>query len=57
MFEWISNNIVTIATVLVLAAVIGLALFSLIRAKKRPSGGCTGNCATCCSGCPYSSKK
>ncbi len=49
MFEWISQNAVTIVTIAVLLVIAGLAAWSLIRDKKRgkASGGCTGNCATC----------
>ncbi|HCH27967.1 MAG TPA: FeoB-associated Cys-rich membrane protein [Ruminococcaceae bacterium] len=57
MFAWISNNIVTIISVCVVLALIGLAVFSLVRDKKKGSGGCTGNCATCRMGCSYNQVK
>ena len=42
---------------LTVAAVIGVAVFSLVKDKKSKKGGCTGNCATCGMGCSYSKKK
>ena len=57
MFVWIANNAVTVVAVAVLLAVIGVAVFSIVRDKKKNKGGCTGNCATCGMGCSYGTKK
>ena len=54
MFTWIAENAVTIIAIAVILLIIGLAVFSLRREKKRHSGGCTGNCAACGMGCPCS---
>ena len=47
MAEWIADNAVTIIAIAVLLVVIGIAVFSLVRDKKRKSCGCSGNCAVC----------
>lgn len=47
MFEWISQNAVTLIASAAVLAVVALAVFALVRDKKRGSGGCTGNCASC----------
>ena len=57
MATWIADNEVTIIAIAVLLIIIGIAVFSLVRDKKRKSGACTGNCATCGMGCSYSEKK
>ena len=57
MFAWIAENALTILVAAVLLAVIGLAVYSLAREKKRNPGGCTGNCAACGMGCSYSKKE
>ncbi len=57
MFEWISNNAVTVIAIAVILIVVGFAVFSLMRDRKRGSGGCTGNCATCGMGCSYGKSK
>ena len=57
MFEWIANNAVTVIAVVVILIVVGFAVFSLARDRKRGSGGCTGNCATCGMGCSYGKNK
>ena len=57
MFAWIADNAVTIIAIAVILIVIGLAVFSLVKEKKRSPGGCTGNCATCGMGCSYGKKK
>ena len=51
MFAWIAENALTLAVIAVILAVAGLAVFSLVRDKKKKKGGCTGNCATCGMGC------
>ena len=56
MFQWIGENVVTIVTVAILLAVLGLALYAVIKEKKKKTGGCTGNCATCGMGCSHGKK-
>ena len=50
-FEFLWNNIATVAVLLVLCAVVGLVIFFAVR-KKRAGGGCSSGC----SGCPLSGK-
>ena len=57
MFAWIADNLVTVVTVAVLLVIAGAAVFSLVKDKKKKTGGCTGNCATCGMGCSYSEKR
>ena len=57
MFAWIAENAVTILATAVLLFAVGAAVFSLVKEKRRRSGGCTGNCASCGMGCSYSDKK
>ena len=57
MFAWIADNLVTVVTVAVLLVIAGVAVFSLVKDKKKKTGGCTGNCATCGMGCSYSEKR
>ncbi len=57
MFAWIANNAVTLIAIAVILIIAGFAVFSLVKDKKRGSGGCTGNCATCGMGCSYSKNK
>ena len=56
MFTWIAENAVTVIAAAVLLVVIGLAVFSLVRDKKKKTGGCTGNCAACGMGCSCGKK-
>ncbi|MBQ7715457.1 MAG: FeoB-associated Cys-rich membrane protein [Clostridia bacterium] len=56
MFAWIADNVVTIAASAVLLLVVVFAVFVLVKDKKRGSGGCTGNCATCGMGCSLRNK-
>ncbi len=51
MFAWIADNALTIAVAAVILALVGLAVFSLVKDKKSKKGGCTGNCASCGMGC------
>ncbi len=51
MFAWIAENAVTLIAAAVILVLCGLAVFSLIRDKKKKTGGCTGNCASCGMGC------
>ena len=46
MFTWIAENAVTVVAAAVVAALIGVALFSVVRSKKK-KGGCTGDCVSC----------
>ena len=57
MFAWIADNLVTVVTVAVLLVIAGAAVFSLVKDKKKKTGGCTGNCATCGMGCSCSGIK
>ena len=57
MFAWIAENAVTIAAIAVILAMVAAAVVSLVKEKKRKSGGCTGNCATCGMGCSCADKK
>jgi LPXTG-motif cell wall-anchored protein len=47
--KFISDNIATIAVLLVLCAIVGLIIFFAVR-KKKKKGGCSCGCG--CSGCP-----
>ena len=51
MFEWIANNAATLAASAAVLALVAFAVFALVRERKRTSGGCTGNCASCGKGC------
>ncbi len=51
MLAWISQHAVTILTLAVILLLVGAAVFSLVKDKKRKKGGCTGNCATCGMAC------
>lgn len=53
MLQWISMNIGTILISLVLLAVVGLIIRSMIRQKKQGKSSCGGNCAACaaCGAC------
>ena len=47
MLNWISANIGTILTSLILLAVVGLIIRSLLRQKKQGKSSCGCNCAHC----------
>lgn len=49
MLEWIAANAASIAVVLVLAVVVALIVWKMVRDKKsgRSSCSCGGNCASC----------
>lgn len=53
MISWITQNAVTIIAVIIVLLVIGIAVLSLVKDKKKNPGGCTGNCASCGMGCSY----
>ncbi len=57
MFAWMSENVVTIIALAVILIVVGFAVFSLVRDRKRGCGVCTGNCATCGMRCSYNKNK
>lgn len=57
MFAWIADNTAAIIAVSGVIVLVGAAVFSLVRDKKRNKGGCTGNCASCGMGCSYGKKK
>ena len=57
MFQWIADNAVTIVAIAVILTAVGIAVFSIIRDKKRKKSCCTGNCAACCTGCSYEKNK
>ena len=47
MLMWITENGITIAVLAVLAALVGLAVWSLLRDKKKGKSSCGGNCGAC----------
>ena len=47
MFEWIAGNYVTVIAILVLAAVIAGAVWSVVRDKKKGRSSCGAGCANC----------
>lgn len=53
MTEWFLNNYMNILLILMLAAVVALAVRSLIRNKKAGSCACGGSCGACpgCGAC------
>ena len=54
MFAWIAENAATIAAAAIVLFAAGIAVFSIVREKKKKCGGCTGNCMSCgkcCSCC------
>ncbi|MBQ9545204.1 MAG: FeoB-associated Cys-rich membrane protein [Clostridia bacterium] len=57
MLEWITQNFATLIALAAVLALVALAVFSLVKDKKRASGGCTGNCASCGLGCSCGKKK
>lgn len=55
MLAWITDNAETIAAAAIVLFAAGIAVFSIVRdkKKKKKSGGCTGNCMSCGKCCPY----
>ncbi len=49
MFRWIADNAETLIAAGVILFAVGIAVFSLVRDKKkgRKGSGCPGNCAAC----------
>ena len=50
MLGWIAENAATVITSAVLIICVALAVFSLVKRRKRGSG-CAGSCASCGCGC------
>ena len=50
--QWLTENVGTLAVLLIVATVTALAIFSVIRNKKK--GGCSCGCG--CNGCPMAGK-
>ena len=53
MLEWIADNAATAIAAGIVLLLVGVAVFSLVKQKKKKKGGCTGDCASCGGGCPY----
>ncbi|MCR4772241.1 MAG: FeoB-associated Cys-rich membrane protein [Oscillospiraceae bacterium] len=53
---WLTNNAVTVIASAVVLAAVGMAVAVLAKDKKRGSGACTGNCASCRMGCASAGK-
>lgn len=51
MLSWLSQYLGTIIICLVLVAVFGLLVWSLIRDKKKGKSSCGGCCSSCAMGC------
>ena len=47
MLEWLKDNLLTIAILLVLAAAVFAIVFSMIRSKRKGRTSCGGGCAHC----------
>lgn len=47
MLAWLSNNIATVIISLVLAVIVALIIFSLVKNKKKGKSSCGCNCAHC----------
>lgn len=53
MLKWIAQNAVTIIAIAAVLAIVCLAVFSLVKGKKKSKCGCPGGCASCGMACPY----
>lgn len=55
MLEWIASNAASLIVGLVVLAVLGLALWKLLRDKKRGKGNCScgGGCPGCSGSCTH----
>jgi len=53
MLPWLSANLINIVLIVLIAAITGLLIRSLIRDRKAGKSSCGGNCASCgaCGGC------
>ena len=49
MFEWIANNIATIAVSVVVFGVVAIVVVKMISNRKKGKGSC--NCGCACEGC------
>jgi hypothetical protein len=47
MLEWLKENLLTIAILLVLAAAVFAIVFTMIRSKRKGRSSCGCNCAHC----------
>ena len=47
MFDWIAENGATIGIAAVVAAVVGLIVFKMVRDKKKGKSGCGCGCSGC----------
>ena len=47
MFAWLAENIGTIGVVLILAVIVFLIVFKLVKNKNQGKSTCGGNCAHC----------
>lgn len=56
--EWIIGNLATIIICLILAAVIGLIIYKMLKNRKNGKSSCGCNCSCCpMSGCCHVEKK
>lgn len=51
MLAWLSENIGTILIILVLAAIVALAIRSIVKDRKSGKSSCGGNCSACGAQC------
>ena len=56
MLSWLSANLINIALIAVIAALVVLLIRSMIRDRKVGKSACGGNCA-CCGACSACSKR
>ena len=56
MLSWLSANLINIALIAVIAAIVVLLIRSMIRDRKAGKSACGGNCA-CCGACSACSKR
>ncbi|MBO4415342.1 MAG: FeoB-associated Cys-rich membrane protein [Lachnospiraceae bacterium] len=47
MMSWIMDNLANIAVIAILAAIIGLAVFTMVRNRKNGKSACGGSCCSC----------
>ena len=57
MLQWLSNNLATILICLVLAVIVALIIWSLVKNKKKGKSSCGCGCADCPAGGSCHSKK
>ena len=56
MLAWLSENLINIVLITVMALVVGLVIRGMIRSKKSGSCSCCGDCSHC-AGCGSSCQK